>query len=89
MLDRREVMKDALLGGAALSLFSPSAVFAADDPSAIASSLTALLRDRSGWDERRRAARDFVERDRNWSSNISRYEPVYRKLVAGRSGDPL
>jgi glycogen synthase len=44
-----------------------------------------LLADRSGWDHRRAVAREFVERDRNWSSNISRYEPVYRKLVAGRS----
>lgn len=61
-------------------------LFAADDPSAIASSLTALLADRSAWDRRRQAAREFVERDRNWSSNISRYEPVYRKLIVGRSG---
>jgi glycogen synthase len=71
----RELIEDGVTG----------TLFAADDPAAIASALAGLLADRSGWDERRRLARAFVDRDRNWSSNISRYEPVYRKLVAGRS----
>ncbi|MCC2980144.1 TIGR04063 family PEP-CTERM/XrtA system glycosyltransferase [Sphingomonas sp. IC4-52] len=57
-------------------------LFAADDPSAIAASLATLLGNRGGWDERRIRARAFVERERNWSSNISRYEPVYRRLMA-------
>jgi glycogen synthase len=73
----RELIEDGVTG----------TLFAADDPAAIAVALSGLLEDRSGWDRRRAAAREFVERDRNWSSNISRYEPVYRKLVAGRSGD--
>ncbi len=60
-------------------------LFAADDPAAIALALAGMLADRSGWGERRTVARAFVERDRNWSSNISRYETVYRKLVARRS----
>ena len=71
----RELIEDGVTG----------TLFAADDPAAIASALRALLDDRSGWDMRRAAARAFVERDRNWSSNISRYEPVYRKLVADHS----
>ena len=75
----RELIDDGVTG----------TLFAADDPVAIATALNRLLADRSGWDQRRAIAREFVERDRNWSSNISRYEPVYRKLVAGRSGDPL
>lgn len=75
----RELIDDGVTG----------TLFAADDPVAIATALNRLLADRSGWDQRRATAREFVERDRNWSSNISRYEPVYRKLVAGRSGDPL
>ena len=75
----RELIDDGVTG----------TLFAADDPVAIATALSRLLTDRSGWDQRRATAREFVERDRNWSSNISRYEPVYRKLVAGRSGDPL
>ncbi len=61
-------------------------LFAADDPAAIADALGNLLGDRSAWDHRRTVAREFVERDRNWSSNISRYEPIYRKLVAKSSG---
>ncbi len=58
-------------------------LFAAGDPVAIARALCDLLADRSSWAERRRVARDFVDKDRNWSSNISRYDPVYRKLIAG------
>ena len=72
----RELINDGLTG----------TLFNADDPAAIAAALTGLFADRSDWDRRRLAARQFVERDRNWSSNISRYEPVYRKLIAGRSG---
>ena len=34
-----------------------------------------------GWEERRDAARRFVEEHRNWSSNIARYIPVYQKLT--------
>jgi glycogen synthase len=72
----RELIEDGVTG----------TLFAADDPAAIAEALGNLLGDRSGWDQRRTVAREFVERDRNWSSNISRYEPIYRKLVAKRSG---
>lgn len=56
-------------------------LFAADDPAAIAESLATLLNDRGGWDARRARARAFVEQERNWFSNISRYEPVYRRLI--------
>jgi PEP-CTERM/exosortase A-associated glycosyltransferase len=63
-------------------------LFAADDPAAIARALAGLLAERGGWDARRARARAFVERERNWSSNISRYEPVYQRLVssAGKGG---
>ena len=62
-------------------------LFAADDPPAIAAALAGLLADRGGWDARRDRARAFVERERNWSSNVSRYEPVYQRLVsAARKG---
>jgi glycogen(starch) synthase len=56
-------------------------LFAADSPPAIAAALAGLLADRSGWDARKDRARAFVETERNWSSNICRYEPVYRRLV--------
>ena len=58
-------------------------LFAAGDPTALAEALAGLFDQSAGWDERRDAARRFVERERNWSSNISRYAPVYRQL-AGR-----
>ncbi len=63
-------------------------LFAADDPGAIAQALAGLLADRGGWAARRERGRAFVERERNWSSNISRYEPVYQRLVAaaGKGG---
>ena len=56
-------------------------LFAPDDPQAIAAALAGLLADRSGWDARRDRARAFVEAERNWSSNISRYAPVYGALT--------
>jgi glycogen synthase len=71
----RELIEDGVTG----TLFKP------EDPVEAAKALAALFDDRSGWDVRRDAARAFVERDRNWSSNISRYDPVYRKLVAMKS----
>lgn len=71
----RELIDDGITG----TLFAP------DDPAAVADALAALLHDRAGWDVRRRAARDFVEADRNWSSNILRYEPVYQKLLSARA----
>ncbi|MGL4313179.1 MAG: glycosyltransferase, partial [Sphingomonas sp.] len=57
-------------------------LFAPDDPAALAIAVAEMLRDRSGWDARRAVARRFVEQDRNWSSNIRRYEPVYQRLLA-------
>lgn len=66
----RELIEDGVTG----TLFPP------DDPAAIAVALAAMFADKAGWDERRDVARAFVERDRNWSSNIARYEPVYQKL---------
>lgn len=71
----RELIEDGVTG----SLFSP------DDPAAIAAALAALLADRSLWETRRRTARIFVEADRNWSSNILRYEPVYQQLLRGNA----
>ncbi len=67
----RELIEDGVTG----TLFAP------DDPAALANAVAALLSDRSGWDDRRKVARQFVERERNWSSNIMRYEPVYQRLL--------
>ena len=68
----RELIEDGVTG----SLFAP------DSPPAVACALAELLDNRAIWEQRRDIARKFVEQDRNWSSNISRYQPVYHKLVA-------
>ncbi|EZP73486.1 Glycosyl transferase family 1 [Sphingomonas paucimobilis] len=67
----RELIEDGVTG----TLFAPG------DPAAIAVALGGMFADRSFWPERRAVARAFVERERNWSSNILRYEPVYRRLL--------
>jgi len=67
----RELIEDGVTG----TLFAP------DDPAACAQALAQILADRGRWDAQRDVARTFVERDRNWLSNISRYEPVYHKLT--------
>jgi PEP-CTERM/exosortase A-associated glycosyltransferase len=67
----RELIEDGVTG----TLFPPG------DPEALAAALDRLFDERSGWEHRRETARAFVERDRNWSSNISRYAPVYSRLT--------
>ena len=73
----RELIRDGDTG----TLFRP------DDPAAIATALTGLLADRSGWDARRARGRAFVEAERNWSSNICRYEPIYQRLTRAATVD--
>ncbi|GBH30019.1 TIGR04063 family PEP-CTERM/XrtA system glycosyltransferase [Sphingobium xenophagum] len=68
----RELIEDGVTG----TLFPP------DDPAGIAAALAGLFADRGIWEDRRAVARAFVERERNWSSNILRYEPVYQRLLA-------
>jgi glycogen synthase len=67
----RELIEDGVTG----TLFAPN------DPAKIAKSLNALFENRQIWDKRRADARKFVEQDRNWSSNIACYEPVYQRLT--------
>jgi PEP-CTERM/exosortase A-associated glycosyltransferase len=67
----RELIEDGATG----------TLFPAGDPVGIAAALAGMLADRSGWDARRTRARRFVERERNWSSNIGRYDPVYQRLI--------
>ncbi len=67
----RELIEDGVTG----TLFPP------DDPAGLAMALVGMFINRSNWNARRDVARAFVERDRNWSSNVSRYEPVYQKLL--------
>ncbi len=74
----RELIRDGQTG----------TLFAADDPAALAQAVAALLDDRSAWEARRNTARSFVERERDWATNVARYDSVYQKItrsVARRS----
>ena len=67
----RELIDDGVTG----------ALFAPDDPAAAAKSLDALLADTESWPCRKASARAFVAKERNWRSNIVRYDPVYHLLI--------
>ena len=67
----RELIEDEVTG----------TLFPAGDPRALADALAGLFERRPEWDKRRDTARRFVEKERNWSSNISRYAPVYQRLT--------
>jgi PEP-CTERM/exosortase A-associated glycosyltransferase len=67
----RELIEDGVTG----------TLFPAGDPQALADALDTLFANRPLWDQRRDQARAFVERDRNWSSNISSYMPAYQQLI--------
>jgi glycogen(starch) synthase len=67
----RELIEDGVTG----------TLFRAGDPAALAEALDGLFANRQSWARRREVARRFVERDRNWSSNISSYMPAYQKLT--------
>jgi PEP-CTERM/exosortase A-associated glycosyltransferase len=67
----RELIEDGVTG----------TLFPAGDPAALAAALSELFARRGEWNGRRDTARSFVERERNWSSNISRYVPVYQRLT--------
>jgi PEP-CTERM/exosortase A-associated glycosyltransferase len=71
----RELIEDGVTG----------TLFPAGDPAALAAALAALFERRGEWEGRRDTARAFVERERNWSSNISRYAPVYQRLTGKAS----
>lgn len=73
----RELIRDGDTG----TLFAP------DNPAAIAASLGALFAHRARWDAQRDRARAYVEAERNWSSNILGYDPVYQRLIAANRTD--
>lgn len=61
-------------------------LFAADDPGACAAALADLFDTRESWDDRRATARAFVERERDWASNVAVYQPVYERLLGQGKG---
>ncbi len=59
-------------------------LFPAGNPQKIAEKLADLLHARENWPQTIEIAKKFVSADRNWSSNILRYNPVYQRLIAGK-----
>lgn len=67
----RELIRDGDTG----TLFRP------DDPGALADAVARLFAERHGWDARRERGRAFVEAERNWATNVGRYDSVYQRLA--------
>ena len=67
----RELIEDGVTG----------TLFPAGDPAALAEALASLFAGAASGKGGATRARLFVERERNWSSNISRYAPIYQRLT--------
>ena len=67
----RELIEDGVTGS----------LFAADDPNAMAEACFKLLSNKNIWSERRKIAKQYVEKQRNWEINIRCYDPVYHFLL--------
>ncbi|MBV1916534.1 MAG: glycosyltransferase, exosortase A system-associated [Sphingomonadaceae bacterium] len=67
----RELIEDGVTG----------ALFAPDNPKACAEALAALLGQQSGWNDYRRAGREYVENQCDWAANVQRYQDVYQTLL--------
>lgn len=57
-------------------------LFAADDPAALAETLLGILAAPQRAAAITRAARQFVERERNWQHSVARYQSVYERLIS-------
>ncbi|MFL9923608.1 glycosyltransferase, exosortase A system-associated [Herbaspirillum lusitanum] len=55
-------------------------LFKAGDPDALAEKVLALLQAEPEWPARRLAARQFVEKERNWAASVARYKQIYARL---------
>jgi PEP-CTERM/exosortase A-associated glycosyltransferase len=63
-------------------------LFAADDPAALARAVAGVFADRADWDDRRARARNFVEIERDWATNVARYDGVYQNITQNRAKRP-
>lgn len=57
---------------------------AADDPESLSNALFNVFNGKETWDERRKIAKQYVEKERDWQINIYRYDPVYHLLLENR-----
>ncbi len=67
--------RELIVPGRTGSLFAP------DDPSALSQALSDMLGRPDLWDARRDNAEAFVRAERDWASNVHRYDPVYHSLL--------
>ncbi len=56
-------------------------LFRAGDAQALAKAVIDLLDHPQRWPHLRAAAREFVERDRNWTKSVAQYQNVYARLA--------
>ncbi len=55
-------------------------LFEAGNPAALAAKVLALLDKSEQWPALRKAARHFVENERNWPASVARYQSIYDRL---------
>ena len=58
-------------------------LFAQGSAESLARKVIEVFSSQEQWQRIRTAGRQFVERERNWAASVSRYDGVYRKLLAG------
>lgn len=56
-------------------------LFKSENPQALADAVLRLLAEESRWPELRKAARRFVETERNWPKSVSNYVAIYKRLA--------
>jgi len=57
-------------------------LFKAGDPGALAGTVVSALDRRDEWSRFRSAGREYVERERTWAHSVSRYKPIYERLLS-------
>lgn len=57
-------------------------LFEAGNPQALADKTLELLASSERWSVLRKAARQFVENERNWPRSVARYQDIYGRLLA-------
>lgn len=62
-------------------------LFEAGNVESLTQTVLDLLANTEHWDVLRSNGRQFVERERNWTNSISRYKPIYDRLLAGNAAN--
>lgn len=59
-------------------------LFRSGDPHSLAQKVSELLQAQDRWPTLRQAGREYVEQERNWTSSVAGYQPVYQELMRKR-----